>query len=253
MDYNARFYGHSLGRFTQPDTIIPDPNNPQTLNRYSYVNNNPIKFVDPTGHSAETCEDESKHQTCGGVSVEEMIGVVKSYFSFVGINDYENWTVGELQILLEALLGILKTFGNDMGAFEGAVGGNLTFNRSTRDHPWYTKKAAATYDYWTKEITIYNSMFDQSADVPLFTIAHEVGHDIDDSFDSRPSKHFADRIDPYEGTPVRDEYRDPVEDFAYTFAWRVQETNGWYAYPVEVDKNRQSIVDIWISVIVQVY
>ena len=60
MDYNARFYGHSLGRFTQPDTIIPDPNNPQTLNRYSYVNNNPINYIDPTGHD-EDCDKYSPY------------------------------------------------------------------------------------------------------------------------------------------------------------------------------------------------
>jgi hypothetical protein len=34
----------------QPDSLIPDPSNPQTWNRYSYVRNNPINFNDPTGH-----------------------------------------------------------------------------------------------------------------------------------------------------------------------------------------------------------
>ena len=38
-----------LNRWTQPDTIIPD-GNPQSLNRYSYGLNNPVKYNDPTGH-----------------------------------------------------------------------------------------------------------------------------------------------------------------------------------------------------------
>ncbi len=48
--YNARYYDPVTTRFTQPDTIIPNPTNPQDLNRYTYVNNNPINFSDPTGH-----------------------------------------------------------------------------------------------------------------------------------------------------------------------------------------------------------
>ncbi len=38
-----------MGRFVQPDTIVPDPGDPQALNRYSYVLNNPVRFIDPTG------------------------------------------------------------------------------------------------------------------------------------------------------------------------------------------------------------
>ncbi|CAG0969355.1 hypothetical protein ARNL5_01559, partial [Anaerolineae bacterium] len=53
-DYNARMYSPYLNRWLSPDTIVPDPKNPQSLNRYSYVRNNPLKYVDPTGHR-ETC------------------------------------------------------------------------------------------------------------------------------------------------------------------------------------------------------
>jgi hypothetical protein len=35
----------------QPDSLIPDPVNPQNLNRFSYVGNNPVNFSDPSGHS----------------------------------------------------------------------------------------------------------------------------------------------------------------------------------------------------------
>jgi RHS repeat-associated protein len=48
--YNARYYLPSTGRFLSADTIVPDPTNPQSFNRYSYVNNNPLRFTDPTGH-----------------------------------------------------------------------------------------------------------------------------------------------------------------------------------------------------------
>ncbi|MBL8089902.1 MAG: RHS repeat-associated core domain-containing protein [Anaerolineales bacterium] len=50
MDYKARFYSPVLNRFIQPDSIVPNPYNPQMFNRFSYVGNNPINFNDPTGH-----------------------------------------------------------------------------------------------------------------------------------------------------------------------------------------------------------
>ncbi|WPB79518.1 FG-GAP-like repeat-containing protein [Archangium violaceum] len=47
---NARYYDPQLGRFISPDTVVPSPDNPQALNRYTYVYNNPISNTDPTGH-----------------------------------------------------------------------------------------------------------------------------------------------------------------------------------------------------------
>ncbi|RME57163.1 RHS repeat-associated core domain-containing protein, partial [Candidatus Parcubacteria bacterium] len=48
--YNARWYDPQLGRFTQPDSLIPDPAEPLSWERYAYVRNNPLKFSDPSGH-----------------------------------------------------------------------------------------------------------------------------------------------------------------------------------------------------------
>ncbi|NWF91117.1 MAG: RHS repeat-associated core domain-containing protein [Ignavibacteriaceae bacterium] len=50
MDYKARFYSAYITQFSQPDTIVPDLYNPQSLNRYSYVLNQPVNFSDPSGH-----------------------------------------------------------------------------------------------------------------------------------------------------------------------------------------------------------
>ena len=47
--YEARYYDATLGRFISADTLVPNPGNHQDFNRYTYGNNNPILFNDPTG------------------------------------------------------------------------------------------------------------------------------------------------------------------------------------------------------------
>jgi RHS repeat-associated protein len=49
-NYNARLYDPVIGRFISPDSIVQTPFDPQTLNRYSYVRNNPLIYTDPSGH-----------------------------------------------------------------------------------------------------------------------------------------------------------------------------------------------------------
>jgi RHS repeat-associated protein len=56
-EFGARYYASSLGRFMIPDwadkpTAVPYASfgNPQSLNLYSYVNNNPTTTRDPDGH-----------------------------------------------------------------------------------------------------------------------------------------------------------------------------------------------------------
>ena len=60
--YGARFYSPYITQFTQPDTIVPNPYNPQSLNRYSYALNNPMRYTDPSGHKA--CEEIDANGKC---------------------------------------------------------------------------------------------------------------------------------------------------------------------------------------------
>jgi RHS repeat-associated protein len=48
--FEARYYNPEFKHFTQADTVEPDIYDPQDLNRYAYVRNNPLKLVDPKGH-----------------------------------------------------------------------------------------------------------------------------------------------------------------------------------------------------------
>ena len=50
-DFGARAYDPTTGRFTQPDSVQQGAS-PQAINPYTYVLNNPLTLVDPTGHQA---------------------------------------------------------------------------------------------------------------------------------------------------------------------------------------------------------
>jgi len=81
MFYNARWYDPSLGRFAQADTIVPSGG--QGLDRHAYANNNPIRYIDPSGHlscnranvAEGDCEDRDTRQILSdeyGITLDEL-------------------------------------------------------------------------------------------------------------------------------------------------------------------------------------
>jgi len=48
--FEARYYNPEFKHFTKADMVAPNLYDPQDLNRYAYVRNNPMKLVDPSGH-----------------------------------------------------------------------------------------------------------------------------------------------------------------------------------------------------------
>jgi RHS repeat-associated protein len=72
MFYQARYYDPLTARFISADTIVPDPGNPQDFNRYTYVRNNPLGYVDPSGNfPILDCVNPFEDATngCGGGSL----------------------------------------------------------------------------------------------------------------------------------------------------------------------------------------
>ena len=76
--YGARWYDPSLGMFISADTIVPGPSNPQALNRYSYCHNNPLVYVDPSGHfvllvgGMGTGNDEQRNLAAWDTIIEQL-------------------------------------------------------------------------------------------------------------------------------------------------------------------------------------
>jgi RHS repeat-associated protein len=120
VDYGARFYDPSLGRWVQPDSLIPDPANSLDFDRYQYVRGNPLKYVDPTGHM-QACSTDSGNGCEGfgpdriissyGYDTDKIDSVLRSFvrthknYSFEkdpGLNETERSLVANAQFQVSA-------------------------------------------------------------------------------------------------------------------------------------------------------
>ncbi len=94
----ARWYDPQLARWISADTIVPQASNPQGLNRYSYVYNNALRYIDPSGH----CGDDPNNPDAGCWA---MIDKIQNEFTNVTIRP-PRWTEEELKLLY----GVLGSF-----------------------------------------------------------------------------------------------------------------------------------------------
>ncbi len=69
VNMNARIYDPYLGRFLSADPVLPDPGDLQQFHRYAYVTNNSLKYVDPSGNSAENLTVTCPTLNCGATEI----------------------------------------------------------------------------------------------------------------------------------------------------------------------------------------
>jgi hypothetical protein len=83
---DARWYDPNIGRFTTQDSYMGDIYTSQSLNRYSYVMNNPVNMWDPTGHVPEWVGNDHHFETSGDASTADAYDSVGSSSSSSGWN-----------------------------------------------------------------------------------------------------------------------------------------------------------------------
>jgi RHS repeat-associated protein len=68
-NFEARMMSSGFGRFMSPDPLDGDAEDPQTLNKYTYVRDNPLALTDPTGMDSQgvgpTAIEEASIHACG--------------------------------------------------------------------------------------------------------------------------------------------------------------------------------------------
>ncbi|MDX6766087.1 MAG: toxin TcdB middle/N-terminal domain-containing protein [Candidatus Methylacidiphilales bacterium] len=112
--FNARYYDPELGRFISADTIVPDPQNPQTFNRYAYSLNNPLKYVDPSGHEPITIT-----AIVVGILIATAVGAAAG--AAVAAAQGGNIAMGALTGAISGFLGGLGALGGPAGAIAASA------------------------------------------------------------------------------------------------------------------------------------
>lgn len=127
-----------MGRFIQPDTIVPYPNDPQSFNRYAYARNNPIRYIDPTGHSFW---DSFKK------FIGHIVGAIAGIAATIGSG-------GNLWMGFQAYSFVSSTVNSAIsgnwgglagGIAGGLIGGAFGWQAATSGAALFTKEAAGTF------------------------------------------------------------------------------------------------------------
>ena len=166
---NVRYYLPEIGRFISPDTIVPEPANPQSYNRYSYALNSPTNYTDPTGHCTSNYDTGSQEmETCLSAwnSVANyLFGAAfgpggSGYFPNELISDWlANADIGTLENLMKSYgIGYGYTYtppaGYSVRPYSGAMNMESPEARAEMCQYWQSCYQPAT-DYYIFTIRLY--------------------------------------------------------------------------------------------------
>ncbi|MGB9078731.1 MAG: RHS repeat-associated core domain-containing protein [Terracidiphilus sp.] len=168
--FGARYYASSMGRFMSPDWSVkaqPVPyaklDDPQSLNLYSYVRNNPLSRVDKDGHCSSPKVGQGQVGVCIDLYIQaKTINVVgQGDGRGPAANDPKATYRVELQLVIDPAKGTVSLVKDDAGVSK-ALGGLLS-NEGTDS----TSPITPTTDKnGTTHFTINNTAMNGLHDLP---------------------------------------------------------------------------------------
>ncbi len=184
-----------LGRFVSADTIIPNPANPQSFNRYTYVLNSPLNLIDPTGHGEEcpdpeACESSPDPTTQPSATEPVLPSETTPIVDFDGFDANDPYQAAVMAAILDAanLVGeafaqaLNSQFGWDLTAEQAFLlvyDGTVTFTWMGVAGP-VDNEAAFTKD--SNNILIYTREVTNKTE----WIIHELGHAFSQRLGGKP-------------------------------------------------------------------
>ncbi len=126
--YNARFYDPAAGRFISADTIVPGAGNPQAFDRYAYTLNNPIRYIDPSGHLS--CS--AQHVSEGDCSDYTTAQILQEYYGiYLEAGNNGKFTDEEISAIYSAAQAVGERF-------RIGIGGGITSGEAFKSEFGYT-------------------------------------------------------------------------------------------------------------------
>jgi hypothetical protein len=158
---------------------VPNPANPQSYNRYSYVRNSPLNRIDPTGHvDCGLLGDSDDVQACHNAAPPNLV-------NFTG----DNWTTEEKSVIQTGAWDVAMAlyiasegqYGSPSETFRAVYGGTVTFHKTGTDGC----PDKVCYGEWVgnNKINVYTDIYDKDGNSKIPSewagsrwAAHELGH-----------------------------------------------------------------------------
>ena len=136
-NFGARYVRSNLGRFMSPDsTGYSSLANPQAWNLYAYTLNNPLKYIDPSGHtvecrtSAQQCQAAIAAATANAEAAKRVAtNTVTTRHSFLG----KHWTTTKTTIAITGDISSFRALGQNASRLADLVGSKENFTFSIRN------------------------------------------------------------------------------------------------------------------------
>ncbi|WP_299223194.1 RHS repeat-associated core domain-containing protein [uncultured Psychroserpens sp.] len=111
---NGRLYDPKLKRFLSPDHFIQDVSNTQNYNRYGYVLNNPLMYVDPSG---ETTEDPGGLSSGAQVGIGAALASAYAFLKDLDFRGFRNWVGRNFQSAVRDVSNFFRNIGRGVKKF----------------------------------------------------------------------------------------------------------------------------------------